>query len=206
VSGSTSRPPTPKVRSARDRIVEAAGELIYRNGISETTLENVRAASSTSGAEMSRHFHSKQELVREVLVARRDEILAFHTEECFGSFDTIEALSAWAEACTASLESLDHIGGCVYGSLVGELLPTPDAPLQAIVANGYDAWISIFRSGLSAMHDRGRLREDADPLHLATVLVCAYQGSALLSQTIGTYGAMRIALEAAVAYVDSFFT
>jgi TetR/AcrR family transcriptional repressor of nem operon len=184
VSGSTSRPPTPKVRSARDRIVEAAGELIYRNGISETTLENVRAASSTSGAEMSRHFHSKQELVREVLVARRDEILAFHTEECFGSFDTIEALSAWAEACTASLESLDHIGGCVYGSLVGELLPTPDAPLQALVANGYDA----------------------DPLHLATVLVCAYQGSALLSQTIGTYGAMRIALEAAVAYVDSFFT
>ena len=206
MSGSTSRSPTPKGQSTHDRIVGAAGDLIYRYGLSGTTWENVRAASSTSGAEISRHFRSRRELVREVLVARRNEILAFHTDEGLGSFNTIEAFRAWADACIASLESMDNIGGCVYGSLVGELLPTPDAPLRAMIANGYDAWISIFRSGLSAMYDRGQLREDADPLHLATALVCAHQGSALLSQALGTYGPMRIALEAAVAYLYSFFT
>jgi TetR/AcrR family transcriptional regulator, transcriptional repressor for nem operon len=154
---------------------------------------------------MSRHFHSRRELAREVLEARRNEILAFHTEERFGSFDTIEALRIWAEACTLSIEGMEDIRGCVYGSLVGELLSTADAPLRAIIVHGYDEWISNVQSGLSAMYHRGQLREDADPLHLATALVCAHQGSALLSQTLGTCGPTRIALEAAVAYVGSFF-
>ena len=206
MSSSTSQPLTPEGLSTHDRLVEAAGELIYRSGLSSTTLEDVGTATSTSELEMSCHFHSRRELVHDVLVARRNEILAFHAEQRFGSFDTIEALRAWAEACTLSPESMDGVGGCVYGSLVGELLPTADAPLRAMIVNAYDTWISIFRSGLSTMYDRGQLREDADPLHLATALVCAHQGSALLSQTLGTYGPMRIALEAAVAYVDSFST
>jgi TetR/AcrR family transcriptional repressor of nem operon len=206
VSGSAFRPPTPKGQSTHDRIVGAATELIYLYGLSGTTLETVRTASSTSGSDISCHFRTRRELVCEVLAARRNEILAFHADERFGSFDTIEALRAWADACIASLESMDNIGGCLYGSLVGELLPMPDAPLRAMITNAYDAWISIFRSGLSAMYDRGQLRQDADPLHLATALVCTHQGGAVLSQTLGTYGPMRIALEAAVAYVYSFVT
>jgi TetR/AcrR family transcriptional regulator, transcriptional repressor for nem operon len=204
VSDSNSGPATGKGQAAHDRIVAAAAELIYLYGLSGTKLENVRTASATSGSQMSRHVGSRQGLVGQVLIARRREMLSFHHDERFKSFDTIEALQAWADACATKLEGMGYIGGCVYGSLVSELLPRPDEALRAMITEGYDAWMSIFNSGFSAMRDRGELREDADPKHLAATLVCAHQGSAALSQTLGSCGPMHSTLDAAVAYVRSF--
>ena len=95
------------------------------------------------------------------------------------------------------------VGGCVYGSLAGELLEADDDVLGDLAA-GYDRWLELFRGGLTAMRRRGDLRADADPRHLAVALVAAHQGGAMLTYATGSPEPLRTAVNAAVDYVRSF--
>jgi hypothetical protein len=56
------------------------------------------------------------------------------------------------------------------------------------------------------MVKRGELRADADPKHLARVLVAAHQGGSQLSQTAQSIKPLRDALNAAVQYVQLYAT
>ena len=100
---------------------------------------------------------------------------------------------------------MDCVGGCSFGSLVGELLPSDEDVRTDLVAV-YEEWIALFRSALAAMGKRGELRSDAEPLHLARVLVAAHQGGSLLTQTTRSVSPLRDSLNAAVQYVASFAT
>ena len=94
-------------------------------------------------------------------------------------------------------------GGCVYGSLAGELLEA-DEQIHDDLAAGYDLWIELFHAGLTAMRQRGDLREEADPRHLAVALVTAHQGGAMLTYAADNPEPLRVAVYAAVDYVRSF--
>ena len=103
----------------------------------------------------------------------------------------------------AEVDEVYRRGGCVYGSLAGELLEA-DEQIHDDLAAGYDEWIELFRTGLSTMRQRGELREEADPRHLAVALVTAHQGGAMLTYATGSPEPMRVAVNAAVDYVRSF--
>jgi AcrR family transcriptional regulator len=199
-----SRPATDKGRATRHRIVSAAADLMYAQGISRASLDDIRTSASVGGAQMTHYFGNRRELIREVVATRQREILAFHTEGRFDGFTNLRAIQVWAEACVETIEQTSTIGGCVYGSLVGELVLNADEALCSEITDGYERWLTILRMGFSAMRDRGQLREDADPRHLAAVLVCAHQGSAAHSQTLADATPVRATLGAAVAYVRSF--
>jgi hypothetical protein len=102
----------------------------------------------------------------------------FHSRPQFARLDSLDALQAWADACVSDIDAVYRIGGCVYGSLAGELIEA-DREIHDDLAAGYDQWIELFRSGLDSMRDRGDLRPDADPRHLAVALVAAHQGGAM---------------------------
>ena len=64
--------PTPARLTARgartrERIVEAAADLMYVRGIGATTLDDVLEASGASKSQLYRHFANKDELVRAVV-------------------------------------------------------------------------------------------------------------------------------------------
>jgi TetR/AcrR family transcriptional repressor of nem operon len=119
--------------------------------------------------------------------------------------DSFQALQDWADLNVQKQLDMDCVGGCTFGSLVGELVPSEEDYRTDLVAV-YDEWIALFRSALSAMRKRGELRPDSDPRHLARVLVGAHQGGSLLTQTTRSVNALRDALNAAVQYVASFAT
>jgi AcrR family transcriptional regulator len=129
---------------------------------------------------MSHYFRDKRELTREVIASRRNDVMAFHTQLRLGALDSLEALQAWAAACVAELDTVYLVGGCVYGSLAGELLEADNHVLDDLAA-GYDRWLELFSGGINAMRRRGELRADADPRHLAVSLVTAHQGGAMIS-------------------------
>lgn len=120
-----------------------------------------------------------------------------------GALDSIEALQGWANTCVADTEAVYRRGGCVYGSLAAELIEG-EAQIRDDLAAGYDEWIALFRSALTAMKKRGDLRADADPRHLAVSLVAAHQGGAMLTFVTGDPEALRANVNAAVDYVRSF--
>jgi TetR/AcrR family transcriptional regulator, transcriptional repressor for nem operon len=196
---------TPRGRITHARISGAAADLIYRRGLSNTTLADVRDATSVSGSQLTHYFPDKRALVRGVIALRRKEVVAMHTDGQLGGLDTFAALWKWAELNVRFQLDLNCMGGCVFGSLVGELLPADDE-LSAELTTVYEEWIGLLRAGLTAMRKRGDLRDDADPKHLARVLVAAHQGGSLLSQTSGSIKPLRDALEAAVRYTCSYAT
>jgi TetR/AcrR family transcriptional repressor of nem operon len=201
----TNAPRTPRGRATHARIVGNAAELIYCQGLHNTSVGDVRRAATVSGSQMSHYFPDRRALVRGVIGSRRDEVVDFHTGGRLSRLDSFQALQDWADLNVQKQVDMDCVGGCSFGSLVGELLPSDEDVRTDLVAV-YEEWIALFRSALTAMRKRGELRSDAEPLHLARVLVAAHQGGSLLTQTTRSVSPLRDSLNAAVQYVASFAT
>jgi len=196
---------TRKGLATRARIVAAAKRLMFERGIANTSIDQVRRTAGVSGSQIAHYFGDKRDLTRHVVAARRDDVQTFHTQPRLAALDSLEALQAWADACSADINAVYRVGGCVYGSLAGELIDADDE-IHDDLSAGYDQWIELFRGGLTAMRERGVLRPDADPRHLAVSLVAAHQGGAMITHATGDAEPLRAALAAAVDYVRSFAT
>jgi TetR/AcrR family transcriptional regulator, transcriptional repressor for nem operon len=194
---------TRKGHATRARIVDVAARLMFERGIAGTSIDEVRNTASVSGSQISHYFHDKRDLTRKVISARRDDVREFHSQPRLGALDSLEALQAWADANIADINAVYRQGGCVYGSLAGELVEA-DAEIHGDLAAGYDQWLELFRDGIAEMRRRGDLRPEADPRHLAVSLVAAHQGGALLTYITNDPEPLRAAVNAAVDYVRSF--
>jgi AcrR family transcriptional regulator len=189
--------------ATRARIIDNAAALMYTRGVAATSIDAVRRSAAVSGSQITHYFRDKKALIRQVVARRRGDVKNFHSQPQLGGLDTFGALHAWADACAADLRTVYCVGGCIYGSLVGELIEADD-PTRAELTAGYDDWLTMFYTGLAAMRRRGELRPGADPRHLAVALVTAHQGGAMLSHTTGSPEPMRAALYAAIDYVGMF--
>jgi AcrR family transcriptional regulator len=176
---------------------------MFERGVTRTSIDEVRNTAAVSGSQISHYFHDKRDLTRQVIVARCNDVNEFHAQPQLGALDSLAALQAWADANIANIDTVYRRGGCVYGSLAGELIEA-DTEIHRDLAAGYDQWLDLFNVGLTAMRARGELRPDADPRHLAVSLVVAHQGGALLTYVTDDPEPLRTALNAAVEYVHSF--
>ncbi|MGY4978062.1 TetR/AcrR family transcriptional regulator [Streptomyces sp. 900105755] len=192
---------TPKGLATRERIIAAAAELIYEHGAQNTNNEQIREAAGVSGSQLTRHFPTKEALVRAVLAWQADNIVARHQAPELGELDSFAALHQWADSYIASQDMLR--GGCTFGSLAAEVVKAEPSH-RAAVADGFERWQALFRRGLSKMRERGELRPEADPAALAHLLTAAFQGGALLDQAAEDSTPLRDALHGALAYIESF--
>jgi AcrR family transcriptional regulator len=194
---------TRKGLATRARIVDVAARLMFERGVANTSIDQVRRTAGVGGSQISHYFRDKRDLTRHVVASRRNDLHAFHTQPQLNALDSLDALQAWADACVSDIDAVYRVGGCVYGSLAGELIEANDQ-IHDDLSAGYDEWIELFAAGLTAMRRRGDLRPDADPRHLAVSLVTAHQGGAMITYATGDPEPMRAAVNAAVDYVRSF--
>ena len=194
---------TRKGLATRARIVGAAARLMFEQGVANTSIDEVRSTAAVGGSQISHYFRDKRDLTRQVIASRRNDVVTFHTQPRLGALDSLDDLQAWADACVADIDTVYRVGGCVYGSLAGELIDADDE-IRDDLADGYDEWLDLFQTGLAAMRHRGELRDQADPRHLAAALVIAHQGGAMITHATGAAEPLRVAVNAAVDYVRSF--
>jgi AcrR family transcriptional regulator len=191
---------TARGRATRARIVAAAAELIFRQGVSGTSIPDVLAAAEVSASQLYHYFTDKQDLVRAVISHQVDLVIDMQRQF---PLDSLVALHAWRDAIIAIQDRRECQGGCVLGSLATELADGDEAARAAIAA-GYLAWEERIRDGLVAMQTRGDLRTDADVDRLAVVLLTALQGGLLLTQVSRDTRSLRIALDAAIAQIEAY--
>lgn len=194
---------TAKGQATRARIVEAAAGLIFQNGVAATSIDDVRKAAKVSGSQMAHYFPDKRTLIRAVIEHQADSVLRAHQHPALGRLDTFEALEAWADLNLEQQRRQRFRGGCMLGSLAGQLLES-DPSVRVDLVLGFERWEALLREGLVAMRERGELRPDADPAELALVLLAAAQGGVLLTQTRRDAAPLEAALGSALAYVRSF--
>src|SRR5579864_6862740 len=175
----TKAPATKKGRAMRERILQAAAELVAEKGAAATSLDDVRAR---TGASRSQLYH--------YVVDRQGELL--------DHLDSWAGIDRWFDALVQHQIDQQACGGCPLGSLAGQLAECdPDA--RAAIAVGLERWEAHLRDGLTRMQTRGTLRQDADPAALATATMASIQGGLLLTQVRRDAGQLRIALNAARA-------
>jgi len=191
---------TPKGRATRERIVKTAAELMARQGVAGTSIDDVRRAAGVSGSQMTHYFKDKRSLVRAVIAMQADTVIGLHQQP---GLDSFEALERWAEQNIARQQEANCESGCIFGSLAGELAETY-AETRAELAAGFTRWEALFREGLQAMSDRGELRPGADPALLAAGLLAALQGGMLLTKTTRDIRHLEAALKTAVDHVRSY--
>ncbi len=169
---------TRKGRETRRRIVDAAADLIFEQGVTHTTIEDVRTAADVSSSQLYHYFDDKPALVRAVIEHQADAIVA--GQQTF-DLSSLKGLRAWRDWVIEHQRALHCSGGCPIGSLGSELAETnPEARVQ--VAEGFKRWEATIQAGLREMHARGRLTPDTDPDTLALALLAALQGGLLLTQ------------------------
>lgn len=195
---------TRKGQATRERILEAAIDLIAQRGVTGTSTEDVRKAAGVSGSQLYHYFVSKQALIRAV-ITRQAEAPLIPGQPIMGALDSFDALRAWADAAVENQEHNSGRGECTLTSLAGELNPADDQTREDL-CNAFQRWQSLLHDGLRAMRDRGDLRPEADLDELAMALLTALQGGSLLSQTLRSAEPMRASMKAALAYVRSFTT
>src|ERR1700758_1015493 len=85
---------TRKGRETRQRIVDAAAGLIFRQGVAQTTIEDVRAEADVSSSQLYHYFDDKPALVRAVVDHQADT--AVGAQQMF-DFSTLDGLRAWRD-------------------------------------------------------------------------------------------------------------
>jgi TetR/AcrR family transcriptional regulator, transcriptional repressor for nem operon len=188
------RPLTRRGRETRQRIVAAAAELMFENGVAETTLEDIRAAAGVSGSQVYHYFQDKQALVRVVIDYQTDAVLNIQGTH-LDRLDTLPGLRAWRDFLVEHQRRLGCRGGCPIGALGAEVAET-DAAARLAAARGLRRWEGRIRDGFRAMHARGDLPAGTDPDDLALATLAALQGGLLLTQLQRDTKPLEVALNA----------
>lgn len=192
---------TRKGQATRERIVAAASALTFQQGVARTSTEDVQRAAKVSASQLYHYFSDKQALIRAVIAHQTEAVIASQ-QPYLSQLDSLEALKAWRDHVVGLQQRRKFQGGCPLGTLSCELAEIwPEARVD--LAHSFGEWEAAIQRGLQAMYDRGELRADADPEHLALGILAAVQGGLLLNQARRDTAALEAALDAMLAHIAS---
>jgi AcrR family transcriptional regulator len=173
-------------------------------GVSATTLDEVRAASGTSKSQLYSYFADKEQLVREVVRLRSEQIME-RERAALQRLRSFNGLVRWRNAIVQRNALRNGAYGCILGSISGEVSDQDEVARKAL-AETFEEWEHLIEAGLRRMQDAGTLTADADPRKLAIGLMAALQGGYLLAQTAHDVTPMEIALDMALDHVRMYLS
>ncbi len=157
----------------RERLIEAAKQLLYEQGVERTTLAEVAAAADVAPGNVYYYFKTKDDLVAAAIAAHGDDVHA--TLASLDAHRTPKArLRALVRMLVARSEDLAEFG-CPQGSLCAEL--------DKRGGRLSDACGELMRLPVGWAEDQFRQMGRRDARELAVALIGAYQGVALLANT-----------------------
>lgn len=192
---------TARGAKTRAKIVSAAADLMYIQGVAATTLDDVIAASGASKSQLYHHFDGKEALVRAV-VDRMGQLVIERERDALGHVSTIRGLRRWRDALVQNNALRHGAYGCALGSLASEV-SDHDAVAREALAQLFREWQELLEGVLERLQDRGALPSDVSIGRLATGLMAALQGGYLLSQTARSITPMETSIDMALAHIES---
>jgi AcrR family transcriptional regulator len=189
--------PTPKTAGrapARERLLAAASELFYEEGVHTVGVDRIVERAGVAKATLYTLFRSKDELVRAYLQGRHDQTRERMTRELAARFRTPRERLLGVFEVQGLTFTEPGFRGCAF---VGANAESPPGSSIEDVTEDYRTWLrSLF---LDLAKDAGA----TDPEHLAQQLVLLYDGagiSAWMDQDPSTAQAARTI---AAALVDA---
>ena len=178
----------------RERLVAAAAQLLHEQGIERTTLADIAGAADVPAGNVYYYFKTKDEVIAAVIEARTQQVKT-----------TLAAIDAHHRAPKSRLKALvreftaqgeivaQH--GCPLGSLCSELGKRVNPP-------GFAA-AELMRLPIEWAEQQFRSLGRRDARDLATDLLAAYEGSALLANTLGDPSILSSAARRLNRWIDT---
>jgi AcrR family transcriptional regulator len=160
----------------RQRLVAAACELVYRQGVAHTTLADIAQAADVPVGNVYYYFKTKDDIIGAVVQAHGDRLESTLAELERRHRSPKARLKALMGVLAEQADSTAQYG-CPYGTLCSELAKGADgsdplaAPLMLILLD----W--------AEQQFRAMGRRDAHDL--AVELVASYEGSAVITSALG---------------------
>ncbi len=194
----TPRPANPEVV---DRLVAAGQELVLRQGLAATSIDQVCRQAAVSKGSFFHYFATKQELVEELLRRYGSERMAFmaHGPER-AMDDPRERLFAYLERIIEGSGDEDILCGCLMGN-IGQEVSRCNPGLREIIAGGVQVWTDLVAADLAAAKRIYAPRATWQPKDVARHLIGVFQGGLLLVRITGDASALRNSLEHYARYV-----
>jgi TetR/AcrR family transcriptional regulator, transcriptional repressor for nem operon len=194
-------PRTARGRATRQRILQAATELISERGVAGTSLDDVRELAQASKSQLYLYFPDRDSLLREVAESTCETVIEAQAEALSG-FDSVAGIKRYLDATVALQVQQERPSGCPIASLAGQLADH-DEQTRLILADGMDRWEEGLRTGLEAMLSRGELKPNADPAALANQSLVVLQGGLLLTQVRRDVAQMQLATDTVLALISA---
>jgi len=178
-------------RSPRDRLLEAASELFYADGVQSVGINRVIEHAGVAKDSLYRMFGSKEELVCAYLSAQHEETLARLRSAVTATEDPIERLLAVFDA-QARLFHTPDFRGCAFIA----------AAAEAPAGGQIDAAAESYRHDIHALFSELAAAAGApDPALLASQLQLVYDGGGLAAKMDKNPGIATPARAAASALI-----
>ena len=181
-------------RGARQRILDAAAELFYRDGINATGVERLAAESSVSKRTLYQHFPSKTAVVEEYLRSIEQRV-ADSVLPGADSQTPRERLLAVFEAPTGRSGPLR---GCPFHNAAVEAAGVMPGVQEIVRANK--------RAFIDALTEVAEQAGAADPQLLGSELGVLYEGAAALATSLDDGSPWAQARAAAETLIDQAVT
>lgn len=180
-------------RGKRDRLIAAAREVMYANGVNGTSLADVAAAAGVPLGNVYYYFRTKDDLIRAVITDHLDAAAGLLAAIEAGSADPGERLKSLFAALAGDGGEVARYG-CPFGSLCMELGKRSDGPGAAA---------GLMRVPIAWMERQFAALGRSDARDLAMEAMARYQGAALLASTLRDPAVMAAAKSRAAAWIDS---
>jgi TetR/AcrR family transcriptional regulator, transcriptional repressor for nem operon len=159
----------------RERLVSAASQLLHQQGVEKTTLADIAQAAEVPAGNVYYYFKTKDDIVAAVVKA--------HVEQSKAALASIDSRhhspKSRLKALVGQLADQGEVitdYGCPHGSLCSELDKRPGSPDFALA--------ELMLVPIQWAEEQFRALGRRDAHDLAVSLLAAYQGSALLTNTL----------------------
>ncbi len=160
----------------RDRLVAAAVQLLHQQGIERTTLADIAQLADVPAGNVYYYFKTKDDVVAAVVDAHVQQVRSTLASIDDGHRTPKARLKALVHELSGQSEIVAQFG-CPLGSLCSEVDKRIDAPVFAVA----ELMLVIIGWAEEQIRDIGHVGEARG---LAVDLLAAYQGSALLANTL----------------------
>jgi AcrR family transcriptional regulator len=164
--------------SMRERLIEAANELFYAQGLRAVSVDKVIDRAGTTKVTFYRHFQSKDDLIVAYLESRAEvERNGVDAAIAHGDGDVDASLRLMAEH-TGMMACTPGFRGCPFINAAAEY-PDPDSPVRKVVDAHRDWWTRAFERLVAplGLADPAAIADDLMLLRDG-VMVAGYLGDA----------------------------
>jgi TetR/AcrR family transcriptional repressor of nem operon len=196
------KPRTTKGQATRARIVDAAAELVFEDGVTRTSLDDVGALARVGKSQIYHYFTDKSSLIGEV-IARQTARVLDGQQPHLSQLDSWESWMAWRDQLVHEQYENHCAGGCPIGSIANELADA-DESTRILLVESFDQWELAFREGIVRMQTRGLINDRANAAQVASAVLATVQGGLLLCKTRKSTAPLEAALDSVIGYLHSF--